>query len=284
MQSFQDGSSGLDAIDKLSRAPKNQRVFIFCLDSEEEFDRVLAMYRKLRSRFVANLLDSWTEGERFYIVVERGNMCLNEYVDIKRNKIDIDEQKMILCDLITAWLFLHDQKFFWQIEPESVMQFPTGWKVFDLRAVVALDMLAVDPPNPLYCDVDTAAAIIERAYSQFLPDQPQIYRNVGMLLLELFLHSALFDEGVTTEKLYSMVALDDAQMSSAVTDAADVEMLQMLRVILTEEVIETAALDRLLVKVADMLSNWKPSGHHATRSPSSPLVRPAVAGFLPAIM
>lgn len=129
MQSFQDGLSGLDAIDKLSRAPKNQRVFIFCLDSEEEFDRysvgdrqsnsssrVLAMYRKLRSRFVANLLDSWTEGERFYIVVERGNMCLNEYVDIKRNKIDIDEQKMILCDLITAWLFLHDQKFFWQIE------------------------------------------------------------------------------------------------------------------------------------------------------------------------
>lgn len=73
--------------------------------------------------------------------------------------------------------------------------------------------------------MDTAAAIIERAYSQFLPDQPQIYRNVGvhpstsplltvlgMLLLELFLHSALFDEGVTTEKLYSMVALDDAQV------------------------------------------------------------------------
>ena len=77
------------------------------------------MFKKLRSRFVTNMLESWAEEDKFYIVVERGNMRLHEYVDMKRNKIDADEQKLILRDLITCWLFLHDQKFFWQIEVRS---------------------------------------------------------------------------------------------------------------------------------------------------------------------
>jgi len=73
-------------------------------------------------------------------------------------------------------------------------------------------------------------------------------------------------------------------MQTAITDSTDIEMLQILRVVLTEESIDHAVLDKTLLKVADMLETWKPSAQVAQRSPSSPLVRPAVAGFLPAIM
>lgn len=60
--------------------PKNLKIMIKVfhgMQNREEYNRQLSLFKKLRSQFVATLLDSWEDGELAFIVIERGSYTVD---------------------------------------------------------------------------------------------------------------------------------------------------------------------------------------------------------------
>lgn len=77
--------------------------------------RNLGLFRKLRSRFIANFLETWEEDGRGYIVVERGTLRVHEHAELKSQAALNEEKRNILRDAITCWLYLFESKVWWNI-------------------------------------------------------------------------------------------------------------------------------------------------------------------------
>jgi hypothetical protein len=60
--------------------PKNLKIMIKVfqgMQNREEYNRQLNLFKKLRSQYVATLMDFWEDGDLAFIVLERGSYTVD---------------------------------------------------------------------------------------------------------------------------------------------------------------------------------------------------------------
>eukprot|EP00743_Colponemidia_sp_Colp-15_P009807 GILK01010743.1.p1 GENE.GILK01010743.1~~GILK01010743.1.p1 ORF type:complete len:364 (-),score=31.95 GILK01010743.1:31-1074(-) len=263
-------------IDQMSKMPKCQKVVINVYHSEEAFKRHVRMYQMLRSRFVANLLDSWFGTEGFgCIVLERGTIRLDEYIQQLEGEIEFEAKKEILLDLATTWLFLNEYNFYCEFKPNHFMHYAQQWRLVELEGVCHNSELDSPDPNPLYVEPGIAFAIIAGDHSQLAHNPSIPVQTLGMILLELFVMSPLFADK-TYDELHAL--LQSQAFDQYLETPDDLEILALLKAVILQPTLAKAELTDYLTRVASLLKTW----NAPTEKIASPVSK--TAGYLPSIV
>lgn len=183
--------------DCLSNMPKNLKVMIKVfhgLQNRDEYQRQLLLFKKLRSQFVATLLDFWEDKDLAFIVLERGSYTVDQYLAEMEGKIDFETKKYILLDIISSWLFLHSYHYYCEFKPEDFMWYQGHWKVINTMNICNfMDVMKTPGDNIdfIYLEKTVVEKIINFEHSQVLQDPDVPIQTLGMMLLELFMMSPI---------------------------------------------------------------------------------------------
>jgi serine/threonine protein kinase len=157
------------------------------------------------------------ENGDFYVVMELGDISLEEYIDyrLKANlPLTLPEIRSILHDVTRMVCLLHSQGLaHLDVKPANIMLFnSTFWKLIDFdgcfRAASLIDVTQTDIAfTPLYCAPEIGAVIVK------MSDQLKISRlmdvwSVGAIGAELASMKPIFEQ--VYDRMYDSVNNDDA--------------------------------------------------------------------------
>eukprot|EP00753_Platysulcus_tardus_P007369 PLAT15160.1.p1 GENE.PLAT15160.1~~PLAT15160.1.p1 ORF type:complete len:385 (-),score=165.12 PLAT15160.1:101-1123(-) len=166
----------------------------------DEWARLVQLYRRLRSRYVANLVDSWREegddGSAF-IVLQRGTAVLDEYLRTKRKarakwrkrRVKLTPEPLeavrigILADICACCLHLLKHGFdFHSVDTSSFMYYTSSWRILLLGDASPM----VKRSNPFLCPKPLVQPVMDAEFSLVERADGEAEPTLGSTLLELF--------------------------------------------------------------------------------------------------
>ncbi|KAL0225050.1 hypothetical protein RCL1_002962 [Eukaryota sp. TZLM3-RCL] len=136
-EDFSSEVSIVNAIDKKAITPHNRSVVIKLITSELVYNAQVKLYSKLRSKFVANMVDHFHDSERnlFFIVLERGGFSLKDKLLESKPVCSTSTYKQ----LASIWLYLYSHKCSLStFNPSDFFYYKhSQWKLVNLDSVVS---------------------------------------------------------------------------------------------------------------------------------------------------